>query len=157
MSKSARQSLIRQLLDRGPIASQDELARALDHAGFAATQATISRDLRELGAIKTPEGYALSSLTMPGARRVAREPKLDHVMTIATSGSFVVLRTPPGMAQPTAIDVETSTLEGVVGTIAGDDTVFVAAPDAKGARALAKKLGTLRDKSGQHPARRKNA
>ncbi len=153
MSKTARQTLLLELLRRGPVRGQDELARALERAGIQATQATISRDLRELGAVKSADGYALAAtLAMPKPQRALR---LDHVMTSATSGSFVVLRTPPGMAQPTAIEVEDAGLDAVVGTIAGDDTVFVATRDARAAQRLAKTFAQTMAKPSTPPIKRR--
>lgn len=137
MSKKARQALIHGLLLEGPIASQGVLADALERGGLRANQATISRDLRELGVVKTAHGYALPALSNGQRNRPLR---LEHVYQVTVSGSMVVLRTPPAMAHPTAIELDSCDASEVVGTIAGDDTVFVAAKDSKTAKTLANKM-----------------
>ena len=141
MSKSARQALIRGLLRKGPIASQSSLARALERAGFSANQGTISRDLRELGVIKTSEGYRLAGDSP--AQKPKRTLRLEHVYQVAVSTSFVVLRTPPGMASPTAVELDHCGRDEILGTIAGDDTIFVATADEKRAKALCKTFRAL--------------
>lgn len=142
MSKSSRQALIHGLLQEGPIASQSRIGLALERGGFTANQATISRDLKELGVIKTAQGYALPGSAAKNGKS-SRSLRLDHVYQVAVSGSFVVLRTPPAMAHPTAIELDSCDLQDVVGTIAGDDTVFVATPDERRAKTFAKRLRQL--------------
>ncbi len=125
--------------------SQEELQRLLASRGFSATQPTLSRDVRELGLVKTPKGYAL-----PGApdqasdaeRRLERLERVlaDSLLSVRTAGTLVVLRTPPAGAHPLARALDEAMLPGAAGTIAGDDTVFVAAVDASAARALATRL-----------------
>jgi transcriptional regulator of arginine metabolism len=110
-------------------------------------QPTLSRDLRELGLAKTPRGY----LVPPAADRqfapsAMREEKLRRALrgfalSVAPAGSLVVVKTPPASAHPVARALDEAELAGVVGTIAGDDTVFVATPGERAARALARRLG----------------
>ena len=127
------------------VRSQEELQRILAERGFEATQPTLSRDVRELGLVKTPRGYALPGAPDPGidaARRVERLERAlaESVLSVRLAGSVVVLKTPPAGAHPVARVVDEAALPEAVGTIAGDDTVFVATPDAASARALASRL-----------------
>lgn len=138
MSKSARQALILGILRDGPISSQNRIAAELKRGGFSANQATISRDLRELGVLKTARGY-----TLPEASRNGVEfgmTRYAFVYDVAVSGTMLVLRTPPAMASPTAMDIDKSGREDVLGTIAGDDTVFLAMTNAEAAEKLAEEI-----------------
>jgi transcriptional regulator of arginine metabolism len=138
-TKAARHALISQLLSRGTVHSQSELADLLAAEGVHVTQATLSRDLVELRAVKvrTPSGalaYAVpgeggdrtpaTSTTEVLAARLARLCA-ELLVTAEASGNLVVLRTPPGAAQFLASAIDHSVLPAVLGTIAGDDTVLV--------------------------------
>ncbi|MEZ5989417.1 MAG: ArgR family transcriptional regulator [Planctomycetota bacterium] len=139
-SKSARQSLLRDILAKGPIPSQDALRRALHARGQRVDQATVSRDLKQLGALKTALGYVLPE-RLDQARTGPRGPvRLEHVFAVATAENLVILKTPPGQASPTAIELDRSGLAEILGTVAGDDTIFVATPNARAARRLAKAI-----------------
>ena len=125
--------------------SQEELQRLLRQRGFAVAQPTLSRDLRNLGLARTPTGYAAPpepSPFLPGERR---QEALDRVLaqvalSVEAAGTLVVVRTPAAGAHPLARALDEATLPGVVGTIAGDDTVFVAAADAGAARRIERRL-----------------
>jgi transcriptional regulator of arginine metabolism len=140
VSKLTRQALIRKILEQAPARSQDELRKKLARKGARANQATISRDIRELGAIKTASGYAL-----PGTPPPRITVSLDHIYNIDVAGNLVILRTPPGLASPTAIELDRAGHPDLLGTVAGDDTIFVAARSAAAAAKIAKQLskGTL--------------
>jgi transcriptional regulator of arginine metabolism len=141
-TKAARHALIGALLARGAVASQQQLAELLVGEGVSVTQATLSRDLVELRAVKvrTPSGGLIYAVPAEGAVRPA---PADHEMlatrlarlceelllTAEASGNLVVLRTPPGAAQFLASAIDQSVLPAVLGTIAGDDTVLVIARD----------------------------
>lgn len=149
--KSSRQEAIARVIRSGGIASQEELAERLGGLGFVATQATISRDLEQLGAIKVRHSgqsrYALPE-TPPPPRSLAGEPRLrvvfrDWVRDLTPAGNLVVIRTPPGSAHIVGVTLDHSALADVVGTICGDDTIFVATPSVKKAEALAAKLTEL--------------
>jgi transcriptional regulator of arginine metabolism len=120
--------------------TQEELARALSALGISATQVTLSRDIRELGLVKTPQGYAAHSAdaapTGPGFASVAREFLLD----IRVAQNLLVLRTPPATANALASALDQEDWPEVTGTIAGDDTVLVIAPDSQIAEVLRGKL-----------------
>ena len=156
-SKAARHARIVDVLAQRPVRSQAELAAMLQDAGVHVTQATLSRDLDELGAVKlrTPDGglpvYVVpedgSPLTARSAddappQRLAR--LVGELLTAAdVSANLVVLRTPPGAAQFLASALDRAALPDVLGTIAGDDTILVVARDPAGGQALADHLLTL--------------
>lgn len=127
MNKSFRQGQILRIIRNREIYTQDELARELAHVGIPATQVTLSRDMRELGLVKTSEGYRQlpAERTGPSLADVANEYLLD----IRIAQNLVVLRTSPGNANSLAIAIDREELDEVVGTVAGDDTVLVIAPD----------------------------
>ncbi|MDP9443219.1 MAG: arginine repressor [Actinomycetota bacterium] len=141
-TKAARQQLIVELLRRQPVRSQPELAALLGDSGVAVTQATLSRDLVELDAVKVrgPGGglvYAVPGeggdrSPRPAADSAAGEARLarlfgDLLVSAEASGNLVVLRTPPGAAQFLASALDHAELSAVLGCIAGDDTVVVVA------------------------------
>jgi transcriptional regulator of arginine metabolism len=156
-SKAARHARIIAVLAGQPVRSQAELAARLDEAGVHVTQATLSRDLDELGAVKlrTPDGglpvYVVpedgSPLTARGVddappQRLAR--LIGELLTsVETSANLVVLRTPPGAAQFLASALDRAGLPEILGTIAGDDTILVVARDPAGGRALTDHLVNL--------------
>ncbi|MEN0129758.1 MAG: arginine repressor [Brevundimonas sp.] len=141
-TKAARHALISALLTRGAVASQQQLAELLADEGVSVTQATLSRDLVELRAVKvrTPSGGLVYAVPAEGAvRPVAADQEMlagrlarlceELLLTAEASGNLVVLRTPPGAAQFLASAIDHSVLPSVLGTIAGDDTVLVIARD----------------------------
>jgi transcriptional regulator of arginine metabolism len=138
--KTRRQSLILQLLDREPIRNQEQLRRGLRTQGVVATQATISRDIKELGLVKRAAdgAYQRSTAAVPaitGATGLTRA-LADSVIEADRVQQFVVLKTPPGQANVTAIAIDRARLAEVVGTIAGDDTILVIVRDPKRAAAF---------------------
>jgi len=142
VSKTARHARIGALIRDHRVRSQTELADLLAADGFPTTQATLSRDLDELGAIKlrgtdgTAPAYVIPDEGQPPMRAAEQAPErlrrlLRELLTGAdASGHLVVLRTPPGAAQFLASALDRSGLPAVVGTIAGDDTILVVARDA---------------------------
>ena len=147
--KDRRQRAIADLIRRASPASQEELAELLSDGGFAVTQATVSRDLVELGAVKVRRdgriGYALpgetaNNRTGPQLEAVVR----DWVRSIAAAGNLVVIKPPPGSAHLVGVALDQAELPEVVGTICGDDTAFVALADAAQAAAFAQRLQGLR-------------
>jgi transcriptional regulator of arginine metabolism len=147
--KDRRQYAIADLIRGSALASQEELAEMLSARGFAVTQATISRDLVELGAVKVRrEGrvsYALPDQVNGGRAgpRLATVVR-DWVRSIAAAGNLVVIKTPPGSAHLIGVALDSGELPQVVGTICGDDTVFVALADAGQAVEFAARLEELR-------------
>jgi transcriptional regulator of arginine metabolism len=126
-----QQTLLRLVADR-TLSTQDELVRALRSAGFRATQATVSRDIVELGLIKVARnGHHVYAPPVPGVAsgtdRLRRFCE-DYPVEAAVAGTIVVLRSLPGTANALAAAIDAARLPQVVGTLAGDDTVFVAVP-----------------------------
>jgi len=146
--KARRQAAILDLVDRDALRSQEQLRRRLHQRGFDATQATISRDIKELGLVKRSGDGAYQRLGVPesnpAAALVALEraageflQRVDHVQQL------VVIRTGMGQAQPLAIAIDRAQLSEAVGTIGGDDTILVIARDVRRAAALTKRLERL--------------
>jgi transcriptional regulator of arginine metabolism len=143
--KARRQAAILDLIDRDALHSQEQLRRRLHQRGFVATQATISRDIKELGLFKRAgdgayqrlerdEGNGQSALVALERAAVAFMRGLERVQQL------IVIRTGAGQAQPLAIAIDRAQLTELVGTIGGDDTVLAIARDARRAAALAKRL-----------------
>lgn len=143
--RARRIRLIGDLLSEGGVQSQEQLRELLLDHGVDATQATLSRDLRELGVVKGPGGYAL-----PGEVRIAvatrdRERELERsvsmlLLNAQPAASLAVLHTAPGHAQPLAVALDACRPEGVVGVLAGDDTVFLACQTVDAARSVVRSL-----------------
>ena len=144
--KARRQALILQLLDREPVHNQEQLRRGLRAHGVAATQATISRDIKELGLVKRAADGAYQRAAMPvpttGATAMTRV-LADSVTDADRVQQLVVLKTPPGQANATAIAIDRARLIEIVGTIAGDDTILVIQRDHKGAAAFESRVRGL--------------
>lgn len=145
--KGRRHALIAGLLRERPVRSQEDLKALLERRGVEVTQATLSRDLHEIGVVKTPEGYAMPSGAEGGViiepRRSGHEPGRalrEYVLDIQPAGTLVVLKTGPGRAQALSLELDQARIAGVIGTVAGDDTIFVATASEKDARALRKKF-----------------
>ena len=152
LTKAARQARMTELLESRPVASQTELGRLLADSGAAVTQATVSRDLEELGAVKvrTPAGMAYAvpaaNSPRPGTSEAvdARLGRLleELLVSAEATGGLVVLRTPPGGAHLLGSVLDRAGLPDVAGTVAGDDTVLLVTrtPALPGAGALAARL-----------------
>ncbi|WP_020577487.1 arginine repressor [Actinopolymorpha alba] len=155
-TKTARQQYIVEVLSRSAVRSQSELADRLGAAGIAVTQATLSRDLDELGAVRVRNADGVLVYALPGEggdrtpRAVPHEPAVvegrlarvcgELLVSAVASANLVVLRTPPGAAQFFASALDHAELPDVLGTIAGDDTVLVVAKDPDGGTAVADQL-----------------
>ena len=150
--RTRRHSLIAEVLATGPAPSQDALVGALASLGVQTTQATLSRDLRDLGVIKTPAGYmlpqAVPAAPLPiesdGTARSALESALrSHLLGISAGVGLVVCKTAPGHAQVIALELDRTPPHGVIGTVAGDDTIFIAVDERRRASRLAEELAKL--------------
>jgi transcriptional regulator of arginine metabolism len=145
MSKTARHKAILDLLDEGPVESQDSLQQRLEGKGFEVGQATLSRDIYELKLVKGRDGYRragesiAAESALPSVIRLARQ----FVIEIRHAQNLLVVKTTIGSAQPVAAALDASHWPEVVGTIAGDDTVLVIAADARKAQALARRIREL--------------
>jgi transcriptional regulator of arginine metabolism len=130
--RTNRQRAIAEMLREGPVRSQDDIAARLASAGFAVTQATVSRDLEQIGAVKVKRGGALG-YSLPdqlggtdwAAGRLQRI-FAEWVHSVEPAGSLIVLKTPPGSAHLVALALDQAKLGEIAGTIAGDDTLFIA-------------------------------
>ena len=151
VSKTARHAWIAGLIRERDVRSQGELAELLAADGIVVTQATLSRDLDELGAVKVRSGgghpsYVIpedgSPMLRPSEQASARLIRLLRELATGAvaSGNLVVLRTPPGAAQFLASALDRSGLPEIIGTIAGDDTILVVAPEELGGHELAQRL-----------------
>jgi transcriptional regulator of arginine metabolism len=130
MNKNYRQGQILKLIRAKTLHTQEELARALRAIGIPATQVTLSRDIRELGLVKTSAGYAPAGdipANGPDVETLVREFVLD----IRVAQNLLVLRTPPGNANSVGVALDKADWPEITGTIAGDDTVLIVAPDAR--------------------------
>jgi transcriptional regulator of arginine metabolism len=140
--KERRQRAITELIRSNALSSQEELAECLTARGFAVTQATISRDLEQLGAVKVRRdgqlSYALSAHN--GAPSPLALVFRDWVRSVEPAASLVVIKTPPGSAHLVGVALDGSELPEMVGTICGDDTIFVACRSAAEARTLSERL-----------------
>jgi transcriptional regulator of arginine metabolism len=142
MSKLSRQKAILELLDEGPVASQEELQKLLHRRGLDAGQATLSRDIRDLGLVKSAVGYSL-----PG-REVAAETDLhsvdrlvrEFVTSVRAAQNLLVTKTSIGSAQPVAAALDEENWPEAIGTIAGDDTILIVCQSTRAAGRLADRI-----------------
>ncbi|HEV2953312.1 MAG TPA: ArgR family transcriptional regulator [Candidatus Dormibacteraeota bacterium] len=129
--KAERQRAILELVRSGSIHTQQDVASALTESGLGATQATVSRDIQELGLIRTPEGY----------RPPASDSSLAaHVVDLTIVQFLAVIRTPPGRASMVARAIDEAELAGLAGTVAGDDTIIAVLQNSAAGTALAELL-----------------
>ena len=138
MSKRYRHGQILKLIQQQQVHTQDEIAEELAKRGVTATQVTLSRDLRELGLVKTPSGYRELSREEPEGDTAG--VVAEYVIDMRSAQNLIVLKTDPGHASPVASALDHTGWPAVVGTIAGDDTVLVITPDASAAEQLRTRL-----------------
>ncbi len=150
MSKARRQHRIAALLEEHAVTNQVQLVELLEDEGLGATQATVSRDLDELGAIKVrvPGGETVYAIPEHPVDRIAPEDHLRRVMgdwvaDVGCSANLVVLRTPPGSAHVVASALDRAGIEEILGTVAGDDTLMIVATEEIGGESLAARLREL--------------
>src|SRR5580700_4230749 len=141
MSKSYRHGQILKLIRSGQISTQDELSQSLKKLGIQATQVTLSRDIRELRLVKTQEGYAETASGEAGPRFSALA--MEFLLDVRAAQNLVVLRTAPGHANSVAVALDNEERPEIVGTIAGDDTILVIAPNTRAADRIRKKFLAL--------------
>ena len=149
-SKVQRQQAISKLIGNHAVTNQPQLVELLAARGIAATQATVSRDLEDLGAVKVrvPGGDTVYAIPEYEPARIAPEDQLRRVMgewvaEVRCSGDLVVLRTPPGCAHVVASALDRSGIGGLLGTVAGDDTLLCVAEESMGGKALTARLSDL--------------
>jgi transcriptional regulator of arginine metabolism len=150
LAKTQRQHRVARLLEANAVTSQAQLVELLAADGIVATQATVSRDLEELGAVKVrvPGGDSVYAIPELPRDQLAPQDHLervlgDWVVEVAHSANLVVLRTPPGSAHVVGSALDRAGLEDVIGTVAGDDTVLVVASERSGGATLAQRLSAM--------------
>jgi transcriptional regulator of arginine metabolism len=141
MSKSYRHGQILKLIRAKPVYTQEELAQELKKLGIQATQVTLSRDIRELSLVKTQEGYREISPDEAGPQFTTLAA--EFLQDVRAAQNLVVLKTAPGHANSVAVALDNEEWPEVVGTIAGDDTILVIAPNNATAEAMRKRLLAL--------------
>ncbi|HUP44290.1 MAG TPA: arginine repressor [Thermoanaerobaculia bacterium] len=143
-----RRDEILRIVRETTVHSQEELLTVLRKRGYSVTQPTLSRDVRELGLAKTPNGYVAAgdlAAPIPFVPRDVREGRLDQfirdsVIFAEAAGNLAVIRTPPASAQPLASAVDAAALDDALGTIGGDDTIFVAFREPSSAAAFIRRV-----------------
>ena len=143
MSRFLRRETIRRIVADGAAQNQVVVQAELARAGIEATQATISRDLRAIGAVKGPDGYRVAQNDAGLAPAESSALLAQHVTSIVQAAGLAVLKTTPGSAQLVALELDRFPPADVVGTVAGDDTVLVAVTNASSVRSVCRSLRTL--------------
>ena len=146
--KARRQSVVLEVVQREPVKSQEQLRRRLRAAGFDVTQATLSRDIRELGLVKGGADGAYQAVPREaanghGGRSLLHRALTDYLTRIDRVQQLVLLRTGPGQASLLGVAIDSARVPEVVGTLAGDDTILAVTPDVRRARAFVKRLEAL--------------
>ncbi len=150
--KSKRRNDLLKILRSAKAHSQEELAERLKELGHQVTQATVSRDLREIGAVKVRVGDALTYKLADDVSNIHGGDLVEHnlgrtlaqfAVAIRPAASLVIIATPPGHANAVARAIDLVALDEVLGTIAGDDTIFIATDNANSARELSEYLENL--------------
>ena len=135
MNKRNRQRKILSLIKAKPIGTQEDLRALLERAGTPATQSSVSRDLEELGVVKHHGHNTLPRTNGAPSRGLV---SLDHA-----GDSLVIARTVPGLASAVAVEIDAAAITDIVGTIAGEDTIFIAVRDSKSQRTTVKEIWKL--------------
>ncbi|MCL1588594.1 MAG: arginine repressor [Actinomycetia bacterium] len=140
----SRRRLMRSILAKEPVASQAELRDALAGGGFDVTQATVSRDLNAIGAgrVKNAAGvvYRLGPAGTDAEKASLFQAVDEFVMAVGVSGNLVVLHVPPGAAQFVASRIDAANVDGIMGTIAGDDTILIVTDAEVGADTISQRV-----------------
>lgn len=148
MNRNDRQKKILEIINSKEIETQEELMNALKQEGYETTQATVSRDIRQLGLRKISAGIGRFYVAGKAAHSVSPSSNIQSyknvlesgVLSVETAGNLVVIKTVSGMAMAVGAAVDNLTIEGVVGCIAGDDTVFVAVRDSRAASSVSAEI-----------------
>ena len=151
LGKPQRQHRILRILEQQPVSSQGQLVQLLEAEGIVATQATVSRDLEDLGAVKVRIPGGTLAYAIPDYTRGERAGSDDHlkrlmsefVLEVAHSANIVVLRTPPGSAHVVGSALDRAGVADILGTVAGDDTLFLVVRESVGGAAVAADLAAL--------------
>jgi transcriptional regulator of arginine metabolism len=138
--KAFRQGQILRIIQRKSVHTQEELSRELASAGVNATQVTLSRDIREMGLVKTKDGYTQFGEGPPERGSLVEAAVLEYLTDIRAAQHTLVLRTPAAFANSLAIAIDRVSWPEVAGTVAGDDTVLVVCTDTEAAAAVHRRL-----------------
>ena len=146
--KKHRQEKMLELISRYEIDTQDELITYLRESGFDVTQATVSRDIRELKIAKMTTGkgtyrYVLPKQHESGAGMKFNHALVDSIISVEAACNLVVLKTYPGMANAVAVGIDSMNFQQILGCVAGDDTIFVATRDEESAKTIAERFCDL--------------
>jgi transcriptional regulator of arginine metabolism len=150
---TARRALVLELVGRQALHSQEELRLALRRMGVRVAQATLSRDIRDLGlgkaggryVVPEPAGTVLSPEAAPHAKDVLSRTLAEHLVSAESAGPVIVLKTAPGKAHATAVEIDRARWKGLLGTVAGDDTIVGIARSPLAAKAILHRVrGLLR-------------
>jgi len=144
MAKRLRQGRILELVGAEPLLTQEQLRKRLAHEGVRVTQATLSRDLKELGLVKTPQGYTRAPAA-PSDGNSMPPPPLSHLLRefvrdVRLALNLIVLKTGPGSAQPVAAALDSQRWREVVGTVAGDDTILIITSTRKACQSVSSRI-----------------
>ena len=146
MNRPQRRRLVRELVAANAVESQGDLVALLARAGVPVTQATVSRDLEELGINKVRGADGRNAYAVPEAGELAQQLR-QFVVAIDASGNLAVVRTPPGAAAAVGSAIDGAGLPGVLATVQGDDTLLVVARQGVGGRAVADRLRQLKERT----------
>jgi|ERR1700752_1107310 len=142
MNKRERQQKILSLIRAKPVGTQEDLRSLLERSGVAATQSSVSRDLEELGVVKHHGHYTLPRTNGATTRGLL---SLDQA-----GDTLIIARTVPGLASAVAVEIDAAAITEIVGTIAGEDTIFIAVRDAKSQRVVTKEIWDLFGNTDNH-------
>ena len=144
ITKKARQGRILEIVRKSSVRSQEELSSILNGENIPVTQSTLSRDIRELGLIKVRGRYQSPADMLPGApNEYLRRALEQYVLSTGVSGNIVVIKTSPGNAHSVGVVLDAAQWPEVMGTIAGDDTIFVLVQNNRVSRKVLEKIRTM--------------
>jgi transcriptional regulator of arginine metabolism len=148
LTKAQRQAMIAQIIRKQRVSSQRDIVRALARAGAPVAQSTVSRDIEELGLVKVRDADGRQRYAMPGEGAPHRDAHLrtmvrEFMLSVERSGNLAVVRTPPGTANALGGALDAADIPGVLGTVAGDDTILVVVAPRATASGIVRRLRTL--------------
>ncbi len=151
VAKAQRHRQIIKLIESGRISSQFDLAQQLSRVGIDTTQTTLSRDLTEIGVVKSAAGYQVLSAMLASGSETLPVDRISSLtatvrrllLEVAIGGTQAVVHTPPGQASALAVEIDRAKLSGIIGTIAGDDCIFIACTTNSSAKSVARRLQSL--------------
>ena len=151
VAKAQRHRQIIKLIESGRISSQFDLAQQLSRVGIDTTQTTLSRDLTEIGVVKSAARYQVLSAMLASGSETLPVDRISSLtatvrrllLEVAIGGTQAVVHTPPGQASALAVEIDRAKLSGIIGTIAGDDCIFIACTTNSSAKSVARRLQSL--------------